>query len=170
MSRRPDVNNGVVGSIHIISHNVNHSYEHVETLLQTVGVADILFIQEPPRRLICHTFSTSSDEGEAVIGAPMHPDWSLFENPPSDTVPRVATYVHKRLLKLRPALRRDVLSHHDLQVISLRCGGEDLFLLNVYNDTHNRAIIRTETCACPLRTSRRRQAHHHHPSQVDILS
>jgi hypothetical protein len=128
MSRRPNVDNGMVGSIHIISHNVNHSYEHVETLLQTVGVADILFIQEPPRRLIRHTFSASSDEGEAVMGAPLHPDWSLFENPPSDTVPRVSTYMHKHLLKLQPALRRDVLSR------------EDLFLLNVYNDTHNCAI------------------------------
>jgi hypothetical protein len=129
-----------VGSIHIISHNVNHSYEHVETLLQTVDIANVLFIQEPPRWLICHMFLTSSDEGKAVMGIPVHPDWSLFENPLSNTVPCVSTYMHKCLLKLCPALWRDILSHHDLQVIFLRCSGEDLFLLNVYNNTYNCAV------------------------------
>jgi hypothetical protein len=75
-------------------------------MLQTLGDEyDVLFLQEPPRVIVRQTMSSSSMEGDDVIGLPIHPDWVCMENPViGDLVPHVLTYVHKRLSKFRPSL------------------------------------------------------------------
>jgi hypothetical protein len=36
---------------------------------------DIIFVQEPPWKVIRKTVSTKNLHGDNVIGAPKHPDW-----------------------------------------------------------------------------------------------
>ncbi|XP_006456097.1 hypothetical protein AGABI2DRAFT_77234, partial [Agaricus bisporus var. bisporus H97] len=133
---------GNISDISVFCQNVNRSYPHVDTLLQTLKHIDVLFFQEPPRRLIRHTISTVLPDGDPVWGSPRHPDWIPLESKVTgDREARVLTYVHRRLAKLRPALRTDLIDHEDIQVISLHPGGNDVvFLMNVYSDSNRRAI------------------------------
>ena len=70
-------------SLRIISHNVNRKYDLLSDELELFREHfDILFVQEPPWRLICKTVSASDKEGEPVVGPPTHPDWIiLFRRP-----------------------------------------------------------------------------------------
>src|SRR5262249_27103986 len=121
----------------------NKNYLHVETLLETVkDEVDILFIQEPPWRLIRRTVSSSNTEGDPVIGAPLHPDWVSMVRSVSDTEspPRVMAFVHNRLRKLRPSFCRDIFDHRDIMVLSLFPPSGAVHLMNVYSDDDATAI------------------------------
>src|SRR5690349_20370218 len=130
------------GVVRILSHNVNRSYSHVDVLLERNKDAfDVLFLQEPPWNRIRAAPSTRSKEGKAVVGAPNHPDWLAIVRPPdSDEAPRVMAYVSRRLASYRPALRRDIVDHRDIMLLSLFTGREPLHLLNVYSDAQHTAI------------------------------
>jgi len=91
----------VVDSFRIFSQNVNRNSLLLESILaSSLDDFDIIFIQEPPWRLVRHAPSGSNPEGEPVIGTTIHPDWSLIvrksdlRNEGADN-PRVAVYVHK---------------------------------------------------------------------------
>jgi hypothetical protein len=101
-----------------------------------------LFIQEPPWRLIRRAPSAKDPEGERVVGAPNHPSWTIMVRPQrgEDDRPRVATYVSKRLASLRPAMRRDVIDHCDILIMSLFYRGSTECLANVYSDDNGTAI------------------------------
>ena len=103
--------NSTTDSLRIISHNVNRKYDLVANSLELFSEHfDILFIQEPPWRMVRKTVSTSSKEGDPVVGPPTHPDWLILFRRPLPGVdwtleserPRVVTYVHRRLSHLRP--------------------------------------------------------------------
>src|SRR5215467_1047767 len=128
--------------IRIFSQNVNRNYLHVDTLLETLKYDfDILFIQEPPWRVIRQAPSPSNPDGEDVIGAPKHPDWTYMVRPPQRNLnPRVMAYVSTRLSKLRPSLRRDLVDHRDIMFVSLFSGQDVINLLNVYNNGDNTAV------------------------------
>ena len=73
MIREADHDNESV--VRILCHNMNHSYAHVDTLLErNVNSFDVLFLQEPPWRHIRATLSSRSKEGEDVVSAlrPLH--------------------------------------------------------------------------------------------------
>ncbi|KAF5353236.1 hypothetical protein D9756_008102 [Leucocoprinus leucothites] len=97
--------------------------------------------KELPWHSIRCTISTSSPEGNEVVGAPKHPDWLYMVHPPTpDSPPHIMAYVHKCLLKLRPALWRDLINHHNVLVLSLFSRGEPLNLMNIYSDDIHMAI------------------------------
>ncbi|CAA7267579.1 unnamed protein product [Cyclocybe aegerita] len=79
-------------------------------------------------------------EGDEVIGAPKHPDWLQMVRIKEGEVPRVIAYVSTRLSRYRPAMRRDIVDHRDILVLSLFSGGEALNLMNVYSDDQHTAI------------------------------
>ncbi|CAA7271388.1 unnamed protein product [Cyclocybe aegerita] len=79
-------------------------------------------------------------EGDEVIGAPKHPDWLQMVRIKEGEVPRVIAYVSTRLSRYRPAMRRDIVDHRDILVLSLFSGGEVLNLMNVYSDDQHTAI------------------------------
>ncbi|CAA7263690.1 unnamed protein product [Cyclocybe aegerita] len=79
-------------------------------------------------------------EGDEVIGAPKHPDWLQMVRIKEGEVPRVIAYVSTRLSRYRPAMRRDIIDHRDIVVLSLFSGGEVLNLMNVYSDDQHTAI------------------------------
>ena len=100
--------------------NVQKNSVHVEVLLvRHLNNYDIIFIQEPLYREIYKAPSSSNIEGEAVIGAPMHPEWLYLVRPqkPNKRLPRVMAYVSKRLSKLRPSMRFDLVNHPDILAI-----------------------------------------------------
>ena len=129
-------NSEPVEQLRVISQNVQRNSVHVEIMLNTcIHDYDIIFIQEPPIRELRKAPSSSDKEGEAVIGAPIHPDWLYMARPinSSDRMPRVMAYVNKRLKHMRPSLRLDLVNHLDIQVLSLFNEEREYCLLNVYN-------------------------------------
>ncbi|CAA7270636.1 unnamed protein product [Cyclocybe aegerita] len=79
-------------------------------------------------------------EGDEVIGAPKHPDWLQMVCIKEGEVPRMITYVLTRLSHYHPAMRHDIVDHHDILVLSLFSGGEVLNLMNIYSDDQHTAI------------------------------
>jgi len=106
-----------VGSFRIFCQNVNRNSLLLECILaSSIDDFDIIFIQEPPWRLIRHAPSGVAPEGDPVIGTVIHPDWGLIvhkldlRNEGADN-PWVAVYVHKRLKGLRPGYHWDLIDH-----------------------------------------------------------
>ncbi|PPQ93040.1 hypothetical protein CVT25_006903, partial [Psilocybe cyanescens] len=128
--------------VRILSFNCAKSSLSVETILEHFVLAyDIVFIQEPPWRFVCSTPSTSRKSGDDVIGAPLHPSWlPMVRNPEPDTRPRVMAYVSNRLKEFWPSMRRDLIDHRDVLILSLFANGQSYNLMNVYSDkTHTAA-------------------------------
>jgi len=46
---------------------------------------DIFFVQEPPWNFIRYAPSAVSLEGDKVVGAPIHPDWTQVVRVPKDS-------------------------------------------------------------------------------------
>ncbi|PPQ94194.1 hypothetical protein CVT25_003936, partial [Psilocybe cyanescens] len=114
-----------------------------------VTAYDIVFIQEPLWRFVCTAPSTSRKTGDDVIGAPLHPAWlPMVRNPEPDTRPRVMAYVSNCLKEFRPSMRRDLIDHRDVLIISLFANGQSYNLMNVYSDeTHTAALLLAEEAA-----------------------
>ena len=54
-------------------------------------------------------------------------DWLTVVRPPTnDEAPRVLAYVHNRLTWLRPSLRRDLIDHRDILILSLFSEGRTI--------------------------------------------
>jgi hypothetical protein len=70
----------VFSELRIFSQNVNRNYGYMDSLLSSeeLDIYDLLFIQEPPWKHIRTAPSTSSPEGEDVIGAPLNPAWGCI--------------------------------------------------------------------------------------------
>jgi len=135
-----------VGSFRIFCQNVNRNNLLLESILaSSIDDFDIIFIQEPPWRLIRHAPSGVNPEGEPVIGTAIHLDWGLLVcksdlcNDGADN-PQVAVYIHKCLKGLRPGYRWDLIDHWDVLVFSLGWGEDLKLLANVYSDDQHTAI------------------------------
>ncbi|CAA7269047.1 unnamed protein product [Cyclocybe aegerita] len=101
---------------------------------------DILFFQETPWNFIRHAPSTTSMEGNEVIGAPKHLDWLQVVRIKEGEVPCVIAYVSTRLSHYHPAMHCNIIDHHDILVLSLFSRGEVLSLMNIYSDDQHTAI------------------------------
>jgi hypothetical protein len=54
--------------------------------------------------------------------------------------PQVMAYVHNCLARLCLALRRNIVDHCDILILSLHPAGDTVNLMNIYSDDHNYAI------------------------------
>ncbi|PPQ93622.1 hypothetical protein CVT25_001005, partial [Psilocybe cyanescens] len=110
---------------------------------------DIVFIQEHPWRFVRTALSTSRKSGDDVIGAPLHPSWlPMARIPEPNSRPRVMAYVSNRLKEFRPSMRRDLIDHRDVLILSLFANGQCYNLMNVYSDdTHMAALLLAEEAA-----------------------
>ncbi|KAJ3562719.1 hypothetical protein NP233_g9402 [Leucocoprinus birnbaumii] len=140
--RRSCQGSGRIRGVRIFSQNVNCSYAHTDYLLSVLDDSyDIVFLQEPPHRVIRQTVSTSNPEGGDVVGASKHPNWLYMVQPPANgNLSRVMAYVHNRLAKLRPSMQRDLIDHRDILILSLFLGDGVINLMNVYLDDSATAI------------------------------
>ncbi|KAF8955880.1 hypothetical protein BDZ97DRAFT_1672757, partial [Flammula alnicola] len=133
----------MLDEVRVLSWNVARDGMSLDVILSTcTNIYDIIFVQEPPWRHIRTAPSAKTRKGEDVIGAPNHPDWLAMVRAPTtaDERPRVMTYVSTRLARYRPSVRRDVIDHPDIQVLSLSTSAETFFLMNVYSDADHGAI------------------------------
>ena len=58
----------------------------------------------------------------------------------SEQIPRGMCFIHSRLSRLRFALRRDIVDHRDIQLLSFFNRGRCQFLMNVYSDNLHTAV------------------------------
>ncbi|PPQ93734.1 hypothetical protein CVT25_013042 [Psilocybe cyanescens] len=123
-----------------------NSFVHRQSLTSTY---DIVFIQEPPWRFVRTAPSTSHKSGDDVISAPLHPAWlPMVCNPEPDTRPRIMAYVSNCLKEFWPSMRRDLIDHRDVLILSLFANGQSYNLMNVYSDeTHMAALLLAEEAA-----------------------
>jgi len=101
-------------SLKIFSQNVRKNKVLTNIILENnKNSTDIVFIQEPPRSLIRRVPSHTNPAGDPTFGTPNYPEWTLFICPDlsQDNYPCVATYVNKRLSKLRFTLHLDIVNH-----------------------------------------------------------
>jgi hypothetical protein len=135
-------NPSVVKEIRILSQNVNRNGLYIDMLLETLKDSyNIIFVQEPPWKVICKTVSTKNPHGDNVVGVPKHPDWLyiVWSMVGGDT-PCVMAYVHNCLARLRPALRHGIVDHHNILILLLHPVGDTVNLMNIYSDNHNYTI------------------------------
>ena len=114
----------------------------VNTLLETQNQFDIILIQEPPWSDICKIPSSSDCKGEPLIGTNHHPNWILFARIPSERSdsPRVIAYINIRLSSLQFLLRKDIIDHRDIILISFFSNNICYYIMNVYSDSSHSAL------------------------------
>jgi len=127
-------------NLKIFSQNVRKNKTLTDIILEMQkNVSDIIFIQEPPRSLLRHILSHTNPEGNPYYGTPNHLDWSLFiqNNGCIENYPRVAMYINKHFSKIR---LKDLINHHDINVIDFHNGQDVNFIINIYSDSNQTAI------------------------------
>ena len=80
----------------LFSQNIHKNSLIVNTILETQASFDIIFIQEPLWLTIHTILSSTSSEGEELVGIPHHPNWLTFARTPTDQSdsPWVLTYIN----------------------------------------------------------------------------
>jgi Endonuclease-reverse transcriptase len=83
----------------IVLVNMNQSKANISALLET-STANILLIQEPYWGQIIPACSDTDPEGETIHSTLNHPSWEVYNPPPSEEYPRVATFIRKEVTKM----------------------------------------------------------------------
>ncbi|KDR65194.1 hypothetical protein GALMADRAFT_82154, partial [Galerina marginata CBS 339.88] len=135
MPRTPD-------EIRVLTYNVAKNLLALDVCLTTlVEIYDVIFVQEPPWRVVRQAPSPTSRKGEDVIGTSNHPAWTpMFCPQPAGMAPRCIAFVSKGLVLLRPSLRRDLIDSRDIVLISLYSGRDIFNIMGVYSDADHTAI------------------------------
>ena len=66
----------------LFSQNIHKNSLIINTILEIQTLFDIIFIQEPPWSIIQSIPSSTSCEGEELVGVPHHPNWLTFTRSP----------------------------------------------------------------------------------------
>ena len=76
------------------------------------------------------------------MGTSHHPNWTTFAKILSNNkdVPKVITYVNICLLALCFLLRKDILNHRDISLISFSNNNICYYIMNVYSDSSHTAL------------------------------
>ena len=130
-------------NLKIFSQNVRKNKTLMDIILETQkNILDIILIQEPSQSLLRRVPSHTNSEGNPYYGSPNHLDWSLFiQNDGSiENYPRVATYINRRISRMRFSLRKDLINHRDINVIDFHNGQNVNFIINVYSDSNQTAL------------------------------
>ena len=132
----------ILKNLKILSQNIQKNHLIINTILETQSHFDIILIQEPPWFVIHKVPSTSSSEGENLIGTVHHPNWLLFAINPVNKVtsPRVTTYINIHLSSLHFSLLSDIINHTDILLISFTNNRTQYFIMNIYSDSSHSAL------------------------------
>ena len=132
----------IIWNLKIFSQNVHKNSLIINTILETQNYFDIILIQELPWSKIQKIPSTSSCEGESLMGICHHPNWISFARFPSDNndFPRVITYINIRLSPLCFLLHKDIINYWDISLISFLNNNVCHYILNVYSDSSHLAV------------------------------
>jgi len=130
-------------TLYIYSQNVRKNKMLTDTILETnKNNTDILFIQEPPRYITKYVSSPQNIKGTLLYSYPSYPEWTLYARQPTqqDDIPRVITYINKRISSLLALLCTDLIDHRDINLISLQINHRCSYAINMYSDDHQSAI------------------------------
>ena len=129
-------------SLKILLQNVQKNLLIIQTLLKTQKDFNIILIQEPLWSEIRKVPSSSNSEGDPLISTSHHPNWIMFGRNPTDSndSPRVVSYVNICLSPLRFLLRKDIINHRDINLISFFNNNLYFFILNIYSDSSHAAL------------------------------
>ena len=132
----------ILKSLKILSQNVHKNALIVHSLLKTKNHYDIILIQEPLWLEIRKIPSSSNSEEDPLIGTNHHLNWIMFGRVPMDSNDslRVISYVNIHLLPLRFLLRKDIINHRDINLISFFNDNMCFFILNVYSNSSHTAL------------------------------
>jgi len=132
----------ILKSLRILLQNVRKNTLIVHSLLETQNHYNIILIQEPPWSEIRKVLSSSNSEGDPLICTNHHPNWIMFGRVPLDSndSPRVISYVNICLSPLCFLLRKDVINHRNINLISFFNDNTCFFILNVYSDSSHTAL------------------------------
>jgi len=112
-------------TLKIFSQNVRKNKTLMNTILEnSKNSMDIILVQEPSKSLIRRVPSHTDSTRDPIYGISNHPDWTLFirQDPAQENYARVATYVNKKLQKMRFTLRLDIINHRDVNVLAFHSG------------------------------------------------
>ena len=132
----------IVKNLKILLQDVCKNSLIINTLLKTQNQFDIILIQEPPWSEI-HKIPSSSDcEREPLMGTNHHSNWILFARIPSERsdLPRVIVYINIYLSSLCFLLRKDIINHRDISLISFFNNNICYYIMNVYSDSSHSAL------------------------------
>ena len=132
----------IVRNLKIFSQNVHKNSLIINTILKTQNHFDIILIQELPWSEIRKIPSTSSCEGEPLMGTCHHSNWISFARFPSDNndFPRVITYINIHLSPLHFLLCKDIINYQDISLISFLNNNVCHYILNVYSDSSHLSV------------------------------
>ena len=109
----------------------------INTILETQYSFDVIFIQELSWVTICSIPSSKSEEEEALVKVPNHPNWLTFSRNllSANDSPRVVTYINIKLSSFHFYLCKDIYNHRDISLISFFNNNDIFFLINIYSDS-----------------------------------
>ena len=86
--------------------------------------------------------SSSSYEGELLMGSNHHPNWMTFARIPSNDkdFPRVLVYINIRLSALRFLLQKDIFNYRDVSLILFFNNNICFYILNIYSDSSHSVL------------------------------
>ena len=131
-----------IKNLKIFSQNVWKNSLIVNTILEMLTHFNIILIQELPWSKIWKIPSTLNYEGDPLIGSIHHPNWILIARTPScnKDSPRVISYINICLLSFHFLLRKDIINHKDISLISFFNNNICYYILNIYSDSSHTAL------------------------------
>ena len=132
----------ILKSIKILLQNIHKNLLIVHSLLETQNHFNIILIQEPLWSEFHKVPCSSDSKGEPLIRTIHHPNWIMFgrSSLDRDDLLRVISYVNIRLSPLCFLLRKDIINHRDINLISFFNNNTCFFIMNVYSDSSHTAL------------------------------
>ena len=132
----------IIKNLKIFSQNIWKNSTIITTILESLTHYNIILIQEPPWSEVCKIPSAVCSEGKPLIDSCHHPNWITYARIPStdSNFPRVITYINICLSSLRFLLRKDIINHRDIGLISFFNNNVCFYILNIYSDSLHSAL------------------------------
>jgi len=132
----------IIKELKIFSQNVQKDNFIINTILEVNRDFDIIFIQEPLWMTIRSIPSESNAKGISLLGVPNHPNWLKFARDPclTNDLPRVISYINIRLSPLCFSLRKNIICHYDILLVSFFNNNSLYWIMNVYSDSSHTTL------------------------------
>ena len=132
----------IVKDLKIFSQNIQKNNLIINTILEANTNFNIIFIQEPSCTTIRSIPSSKNSKGIPLVGIPNHSNWLTFARDSNlmNNSSRVITYININLSSLCFSLRKDLINHKDILLISFFNNNICFYIINVYSDSSYSAL------------------------------
>ena len=127
----------ILKDLKIFSYNVWKNNFIINSILKINHNFNIIFIQELSWTTIRSIPSSENCEGIPLVSIPNHPNWLTFarESNSANDSPRVIIYINIRLSSLHFSLRKDIINHRDILLVSFSNNNVVSWIINIYSDS-----------------------------------